>query len=72
MRIAEVLVLAQHAMFMLMKIGLINLQKKEDAEEDMLDMAHEPNKFSRLACQITVDRWFRWFSRKNAIKTRII
>ena len=31
------------------------LQKKEDAEEDMLDMAHEPNKFSRLACQITVD-----------------
>ena len=30
------------------------LPKKEDAEEDMLDVAYEPNKFSRLACQITV------------------
>jgi len=30
------------------------LSKKEDAEQDMLDMAFEPNKFSRLACQITV------------------
>ena len=30
------------------------LQKKEDAEQDMLDMAFEPNKFSRLGCQITV------------------
>ena len=30
------------------------LQKKEDAEEDMLDMAYAPNKFSRLACQITI------------------
>ena len=30
------------------------LPKKESAEEDMLDMAHEPNKFSRLGCQITV------------------
>ena len=30
-----------------------NLSKKEDAEQDMLDMAFEPNKFSRLACQIT-------------------
>ena len=30
------------------------LEKKESAEEDMLDMAYEPNKFSRLACQITV------------------
>ena len=30
------------------------LQKKEDAEQDMLDMAFEPNKFSRLACQITI------------------
>ena len=29
------------------------LQKKEDAEQDMLDMAFEPKKFSRLACQIT-------------------
>ena len=30
------------------------LKKKESAEEDMLDMAYEPNKFSRLSCQITV------------------
>ena len=30
------------------------LTKKEDAEEDMLDMAYEPNKFSRLSCQLTV------------------
>ena len=30
------------------------LPKKESAEEDMLDMAFEPKKFSRLGCQITV------------------
>ena len=37
------------------KEELINkLPKKEDGEEDMLDMAHEPNKFSRLSCQLTV------------------
>ena len=30
------------------------LQKKEDGEEDMLDMAFEPKKFSRLSCQLTV------------------
>ena len=30
------------------------LPKKEIAEEDMLDMANEPNKFSRLTCQITI------------------
>ena len=30
------------------------LKKKDDAEQDMLDMAFEPNKFSRLSCQITV------------------
>ena len=29
------------------------LEKKEAAEEDMLDMASEPSKFSRLTCQIT-------------------
>ena len=32
------------------------LPKKEDAEQDMLDMAFEPNKFSRLACQITISK----------------
>ena len=30
------------------------LPTKEDAEEDMLDMAYKPNEFSRLSCQITV------------------
>ena len=30
------------------------LQSIEDAEQDMLDMAFEPNKFSRLGCQITI------------------
>ena len=28
--------------------------KKEDGEEDMIDMAYEPNKFSRLSCQLIV------------------
>ena len=31
------------------------LAKKEGAEEDMLDVAYEPKKFSRLSCQITVE-----------------
>jgi 2Fe-2S ferredoxin len=31
------------------------IPKKENAEEDMLDMAYEPKKFSRLSCQIIVD-----------------
>ena len=30
------------------------MPKKEDGEDDMLDMAFEPNKFSRLICQIIV------------------
>jgi len=30
------------------------LPKKESGEEDMLDMAYEPNKYSRLSCQILV------------------
>ena len=30
------------------------LPNKENAEEDMLDMAFEPNKFSRLGCQIMI------------------
>ena len=30
------------------------LSKKEDAEQDMLDMAFEPKKNSRLSCQIIV------------------
>jgi|TARA_B100001093_G_scaffold67315_1_gene57314 2Fe-2S ferredoxin len=30
------------------------LPPKEDGEEDMLDMAYEPNKFSRLSCQVIV------------------
>ena len=31
------------------------LPSKSEAEQDMLDMAIEPNKFSRLGCQITVN-----------------
>ena len=30
------------------------IPKKEEGEEDMIDMAHEPNEFSRLSCQISV------------------
>ena len=30
------------------------LPKKEDGEEDMIDMAYEPNKSSRLSCQLIV------------------
>ena len=30
------------------------IPKKEEAEEDMLDMAFEPKKLSRLSCQIIV------------------
>ena len=30
------------------------LPKKEDWEEDMIDMAYQPNKSSRLSCQLTV------------------
>ena len=30
------------------------IPKKTDGEEDMLDMAYEPNKFSRLSCQIII------------------
>ena len=33
---------------------LDKLSKKEDGEEDMLDMAFEPKNNSRLSCQITV------------------
>ena len=30
------------------------LSKKEDGEEDMIDMAYDPNKYSRLSCQLIV------------------
>ena len=33
---------------------LDKLSKKEDGEEDMLDMAFEPKKNSRLSCQLVV------------------
>ena len=33
---------------------LDKLPKKEDGEEDMLDMAFEPKKNSRLSCQLVV------------------
>ena len=31
------------------------LSNKSEGEDDMLDMAFEPNKFSRLSCQIMVN-----------------
>ena len=34
------------------------LPKKEDGEEDMLDMAFEPKKNSRLSCQLVVSDEF--------------
>ena len=30
------------------------LEKKDESEEDMLDMAYQPNKFSRLSCQLLI------------------
>ena len=37
------------------KEGWFNkLNKAEDAEQDMIDMAYEPKKNSRLSCQLTV------------------
>ena len=33
---------------------LDKLPIKEDGEEDMLDVAYEPNKFSRLSCQLII------------------
>ena len=30
------------------------LEKKDEGEEDMLDMAYQPNKFSRLSCQLII------------------
>ena len=30
------------------------LKKKEEGEEDMLDMAYQPNKYSRISCQLIV------------------
>ena len=30
------------------------LEKKDEGEEDMLDMAYQPKKFSRLRCQLLV------------------
>ena len=30
------------------------IEKKGEGEEDMLDMAYQPNKFSRLSCQLLV------------------
>ena len=42
-----------HVTCMLMRNGL-KLPGKEDGEEDMLDMAFEPKKNSRLSCQLIV------------------
>jgi len=53
MLIAEVQWHVLLAMFMSQRIGLIRY-KAQDAEQDMLDMVHEPKKNSRLSCQIIV------------------
>ena len=45
--------LVQPAMFMSRK-WFNKLEKIHDAEQDMLDMAYEPKKNSRLSCQIIV------------------
>ena len=34
------------------------LNKKDEGEEDMLDMTYQPNKFSRLSCQLIVSNEF--------------
>ena len=34
--------------------NLNQFKKKDEGEEDMLDMAYQPNKFSRLSCQLLV------------------
>ena len=44
------------------------LPKKEDGEEDMIDMAYEPNKFSRLSCQLIVSDEFEELVVKLPIK----
>ena len=44
------------------------LPKKEDGEEDMIDMAYEPNKFSRLSCQLIVSDEFEGLVVKLPIK----
>ena len=36
------------------KKWLDKLKKKDESEEDMLDMVCQPNKFSRLSCQLIV------------------
>ena len=33
---------------------LVKVNEKSEGEDDMLDQAFEPNKFSRLSCQISV------------------
>ena len=33
---------------------MYSTEKKDEDEEDMLDMAYQPNKFSRLSCQLIV------------------
>ena len=36
------------------------LPLKNEGEDDMIDQAFEPNKNSRLSCQIQVSDNFRW------------
>ena len=41
------------------------LEKKDESEEDMLDMAYQPNKFSRLSCQLIIS------DKLNGLKVRM-
>ena len=52
MLIVVVVWLVLLVMFMSNEEWFDKLPKKEDGEEDMLDMAFEPKKNSRLSCQL--------------------
>ena len=43
------------------------LKKKDEGEEDMLDMAYQPNKFSRLSCQLIVSNELDGLILKNKV-----
>ena len=54
MQIVEVVWLVLLVTFMSNDEWFDKLPKKEDGEEDMLDIAFEPKKNSRLSCQLIV------------------
>ena len=48
---------------------LDKIPKVEEAEVDMIDMAFEPKKNSRLSCQLIVSDELEWINGHNARKT---